>query len=242
MSGYENFSLCYDNFMDDVNYEEYADLILSICKKYNHSPKLVLDAGCGTGSLTVALANRGLDMIGVDSSEDMLAVAREKGNDSILYLNQDLCDLDLYGTINLTVSALDTLNHITCKKQLKKALKRISLFSEKDSLFIFDVNTIYKHKQILANNTFILEDEGMFLSWQNSLDKDTVTITLDLFVEDDDKYIRYTDEFCERAYSDEEITDMLSYAGFEILEKLDFDTFGKIKNTSEKVIYVARKI
>lgn len=243
MSGYHAFASCYDAFMDNVDYAEYADLIMSVCKRYDHKPTLALDAACGTGSLTVELARKGLDMIGVDCSEEMLSIAKNKPeSEQILYLCQDLTELDLYGTINLALCALDSLNHITDKTKLKKALSRISLFCQQGSLFIFDVNTVYKHKNILGNNTFVMENDKFFLSWQNTLiGNNTVEISLDCFQEKDGVYRRFSDDFCERAYSSEEWDKMLKSVGFSVLEKLDFDTKKKPRPNSEKIIYIARK-
>jgi ubiquinone/menaquinone biosynthesis C-methylase UbiE len=243
MSGYQSFAACYDEFMEDVNYSEYADLILSFCKKYEANPNLVLDAACGTGSMAIEFAKRGFDVVGVDCSDEMLSIAKNKKcSDKILYLNQDLADLDLYGTVDLSICALDGLNHITNKRKLKRALSKISLFSQGGSLFVFDINTVFKHKNILKNNSFVLENDEYFLCWQNEyIGRGIVDISIDLFKKDKCGYQRYSDDFSERAYSEKEWNEMLSNAGFKILEKIDFDTKDKTRPNSEKIIYITRK-
>lgn len=238
---YKDFSYVYDSLIDDVDYKNLLDRMLKICKKYSHKPKLVLDAACGTGNFTKELVNKGFDVIGVDSSAEMLAVAQNKLCGKCAFICQDLCELDLYGTINTVFCTLDSLNHITDFALLKKAVARMSLFLEPGGLMFFDVNTIYKHKNVLANNIFVEEKENIYMVWQNTLDNNTVNINMDFFVEEDGLYERLSENFYERAYSDEELEEVLDYAGLEILETEDFYSGRAVSENSEKVIYTVRK-
>ena len=177
----------------------------------------------------------------------MLSIAREKAfleNKDILFLCQFGQELDLYGTVDGAVCCLDSINHITDEQNLKALFSRVSLFLEKNKLFIFDVNTEYKHKQILANNTFIRETNDVFLVWQNFYDEDTKTteICLDFFKERNGVYIRESEDFCERAYSDVEINQMLSMTGFEVLAVYDDMSYNEPTDESQRIIYVARKV
>ena len=205
MSGYRDFSRFYDGLTFNVDYQKRADYFEEICARFSHPAGIVLDLACGTGSLTLALKKRGYDVYGVDASEDMLSRAMEKAYDeglSVLFLCQDMRRLDLYGTINTCVCTLDSINHLTKKEDVQKAFDMVSFFMEKDGLFLFDVNTVYKHRRILGDNTFVYDTDEVFCVWQNSLkENNTVRIELNLFENDGDVYRRTTEEFCERAYS-----------------------------------------
>lgn len=238
---YKYFSLVYDSLIDDVNYKNLCKRMIDICKKYNHKPKLVLDAACGTGNFTKELVESGFDVIGVDSSEEMLAVAMNKLFGKCTFICQDLCELDLYGTIDTVFCTLDSLNHITDFESLKKAVSRMALFLEPGGLMFFDVNTIYKHKEVLGNNIFVEEKENIYMVWQNCLMDNTVNINMDFFIEHDGVYERLCENFDERAYSSEEILNILDYAGLEVLETEDFYTGKPVNEKSEKIIYTVRK-
>lgn len=245
---YDNFSLVYDSLTENVDYKKRADYIISLFLEYDRKPTLLLDLACGTGGFSVELAKNGISVIGVDKSVGMLNKARENvqnAGQEILLLNQSAQELDLYGTVDGAVCCLDSVNHIVDKKELQKAFKKVSLFLEKDRLFIFDVNTIFKHKEKLANKTYVIENEKVFCAWQNSRcdENGIVDISLDFFVEQEDgTYERYSEEFSERAYSIGELTEILENAGFEVLK-----VFGDMKKeisseTEERIYFVARKV
>lgn len=241
---YQDFAEVYDQLMSDVDYASLCSYFLKLCKKYNHKIDIVLDACCGSGLFTEQLLINKLNVIGVDISENMLskAIARLNKYDCLL-LNQDLCELDLFGTINTCFCTLDSLNHITNKNDFKKAIKKISLFMEKDGLFIFDLNTQFKHRTILGNNFFVEETKDYYLVWKNQLLlNDTVEINLDVFVNSNETYTRFSENFCERAYSLEEINNILTNSSFKVLEMLDFFTHKKPNAKSEKIIFVAKKL
>jgi len=179
----------------------------------------LLDLACGSGSLTAALCERGIDMIGVDLSQDMLALAAEKCPDSLL-LCQDMRKLDLYDVVDGAVCTLDSLNHLLRTADLSAVFARLRLFIAPQGLFIFDVNTPYKHRCILGDNTFVLEDDEVLCVWQNALDDKTCTVdmALDFFWEGEDgRYDRTSDTVRERAYTQKTWTRLLNDAGFEVL-------------------------
>ena len=244
---YNDFAYSYDALMGDADYDGRSEYLFSLFKKYDRMPTLMLDLACGTGEFSNRFAKNGVSVIGVDISYDMLSVAREKtaeqGND-ILYLCQDAAELDLYGTIDGAICCLDSLNHITDYEKLCKAIERVSLFLEKDRLFIFDLNTEYKHREVLGNNTFVIDNEEVYCVWQNEYNEcdKTVGINLDFFVPDDDVYYRASESFCEKAYSFKEIENALTVAGLKVEAIFEDMTENAPSDTAERVVYVTRKV
>lgn len=246
MKSYGSFAKFYDGLMKDADYEKRCEYLLQLLKRHNHEAGITLDLACGTGSLTRLLAEKGIDVYGVDSSEDMLSEAMQRAYEkglNILYLKQKMQSLDLYGTINTCVCTLDSINHLTDIDDVKKTFDRVGLFMDDDGLFVFDVNTLYKHRKILCDNTFVFENDEVFCVWQNSLEEnDTVNITLDFFEEEDGVYYRSAENFSERAYSDSQIRELLSNAGFSVEAVYGDLSFDPPKETEQRVIYVARMV
>ena len=208
---------------------------------------LLLDLACGTGSISEEMAKLGYDVIGVDNSEEMLGIAIEKKFDSglpIQYLCQDMREIDMFGTIDVTICALDSINHLPSFDDVKKTFSKVSLFAEPDGLFIFDINTIHKHLNILADNTFTYETDDVFLVWENKLNKSNynININLEFFERDGDKYYRSTENFIEKAYETSDIDNALIETGFEILAHYDDDSFNPPNDNSQRIVIVARKI
>ncbi len=244
---YSDFAFVYDGLMSDVNYPARTEYILKLFKKFGGAPTLLLDLACGTGGFSKEFAKRGIEVIGVDMSEDMLSVARETSmeqNLDILYLCQKANELDLYGTVDGAICCMDSINHITDKKELISAFKKVSLFLEPQKLFIFDVNSVFKHEKILGDNTFVLENENVYCVWQNEYDKKRkeTNISLDFFTREGENYERSCEEFCERAYTDAELQKMLKSAGFKVEAIFGDLTLKTPKETSERKFFVCRKI
>ena len=244
MSGYHIFSQFYDNLTFNVDYKKRADYIQSVLSLYDHDWGLTLDLACGTGSLTLELKRRGVDVYGIDGSYDMLSQAMDKAADmglEVLFLCQQMEQLDLYGTIDTCVCTLDSLNHITDPEQLQKVFNRVALFMNPDGTFVFDVNTVYKHQQILSNNTFVYDTDSVFCVWQNSLkENNIVNIELDLFEREGESYFRSSEHFSERAYEIDELTRMLTKAGFEDIKVFHDMTTQPLRDDSDRAVFVAR--
>lgn len=245
---YENFAAVYDQLQGDVDYEARAEYLAELFKKYDRLPTLLLDVACGTGGFSLPFAKKGIEVIGADPSPEMLDVAREKlaaaGVEALL-LCQSAEELDLYGTVDGAVCCLDSLNHIIDGDELKRSIARIALFLEPERLFIFDVNTEYKHKNVLSGTTFAAETEDVFCVWQNSeCDEDgIVDISLDFFRETGDgTYERTSEDFSERAYSPEFIEKCITEAGLETVAMLGDMSFDAPKKEEERVIYVTRRV
>ena len=237
---YGVFSQYYDRLMTDADYPGKARFIVDILESIKPGCSLVVDLACGTGSLSAQLSALGYDMIGVDQSVEMLSAAREK-SPAQLFLCQSMQKLDLYGTVDAVVCALDSVNHVTDPAALERAFSRVALFLEPDGVFIFDANTPYKHASILADNAFVYDLGDLFCCWQNSTDGAMTTISLDFFERDGDAYYRSSESFRERAYSREELADMLSRAGLRIEREYDDYTLSPVSATTQRAVYVCRK-
>ena len=143
MESYGRFAGVYDVFMDNVNYREWADYIIETLAQDGIRDGLVLELGCGTGTVTEMLADAGYDMIGIDNSEEMLAEAMEKRMESgqdILYLQQDMQEFELYGTVRAIVSVCDSLNYITEREELLQVFRLVNNYLDPEGLFLFDID------------------------------------------------------------------------------------------------------
>lgn len=245
MSGYQGFAYVYDELTDDISYQKRAAYFDGIIQSVTHQRGILLDLACGTGSLSEEFAKLGYDVIGADCSEDMLAVAMEKRAESgldIIYLCQSMQDLDLYGTVDAAVCALDSLNHITELDELQKAVDKVSLFLHPDGVFVFDVNTVYKHQQVLGNQNFVYDYDDVYLVWKNTLlPQNTIQIDLDLFEKEGDRYFRTSESFQERAYTQQELEQVLKKAGLKIEAIYHEDSLQPPMETSQRLIYVTTK-
>lgn len=247
MNSYHRFAFYYDMLTKNIDYEKHSDYYDSIISEFYGKKGILLDLACGTGSLSEAMAKKGYDVIGVDLSYEMLSVAMDKKVDSglpIQYLCQDMCKLDMYGTVDVTICALDSLNHLPDIKSLELAIKRVSLFSEPGGLFIFDVNTVYKHKCVLGNNIYIYDTDSVYCIWQNTFtEKDNrVDIDLDFFEKEDNCYYRYDESFSEIAYDLDVIVKICENSGLEIIAVYDYLTRNPVNEKSEKATFVTRKV
>lgn len=245
MSGYSSLAMVYDRLME-VDYSERADYLLSLFSLHGGKYGTLLDLACGSGSLTLELIDRGCDMVAVDGSEDMLAAAMEKAADAgaeALWLCQDMTELDLYGTVEGAVCTLDSLNHLPSPAAVEEVLRRLSLFVEPKGLLIFDVNTPYKHREVLGDTAFVFEEEDFFCTWRNryTARDNKVTMLLDIFAEQEDgSYARFEDEIVERAYSLKKWEEMLAAAQFTPLAVYGDLTTEAPSKTEERWVIVAR--
>ena len=240
---YHEFAYFYDEFNGDADYDElYAHIIAELSAHGIHDG-ILADLGCGTGELTLMLAQAGYDMIAIDRSEEMLCVLQDKAaqlglQQGLLLLQQDICNLNFYGTIRGAVSTFDTFNHI---QNLEKAVANAGFFMEKGGVLLFDMNTPYKHRAVLADNTFTFEEDDASCVWRNhysELDK-KVDISIDIeYLQTNE---RYHEEFCEYTYELSEISDILKRHGFTLESVCDGETFGPLGETSERYFFCAVK-
>lgn len=242
MSGYQAFSEFYDCLMQDVDYAARAAYLLTLFEKHGAKPSTVLDIACGSGSLCAELLRRGVDVIGVDASETMLAKAAQKVPDALL-LCQDMREMDLYGTVDGAVCVLDSLNHLCRTDDVARVFRRTRLFVEPGGLLIFDVNTPYKHREVLADRSFVAEEDGVLCVWRNRYlpHSGEVEMLLDFFVEEEDgRYERYWDTVRERAYTERTLRRLLRETGWETLAVYEDMTEEAPSEACQRMVFVAR--
>ena len=244
MSGYSNFAKYYDTLTKDVNYQARAEYIEKLFEQNKLKPEIVLDLACGTGSMSIELDKLGYEVIGVDSSIDMLSIAKEKAVDAdILFLCQKMESFDLYGTVNAIICNLDSINHLSNIRKVEQCFNRVSLFLEKGGLFIFDINTPHKIKNILGNNTFIYDYPEVYCIWQNSYSEKMKRIDFDLtfFEKNETNYKRFEESFSEKEYSINAITNILIKTGMKVVSIYNELTFDEITEENQRAVFVARK-
>ena len=249
MEAYSSFARVYDLFMDNVPYEEWSKYIIGLLNEYGISEGLMLDLGCGTGKLTRLLAKAGFDMIGVDNAEEMLEIAREAGYEDenvpdILYLLQDMREFELYGTVRAVVSICDSMKYILEEEDLLTVFKLVNNYLDPKGLFIFDLNTIYKYRELLGETTISENrEEGSFI-WDNYFDEEEQINEYDLTLfirEEGDLYRKYEETHYQRAYELETVKNLIEQAGMEFVAAYDAFTKEPVKADSERIYVIARE-
>lgn len=245
MDAYTSFASVYDLFMDNVPYEEWCAFLCKILAQHGITDGPVLDLGCGTGKMTRLMSEQGYDMTGIDNAAEMLQIAAmEPGEVPILYLLQDMQDLELDGCVRAVYSVCDCVNYVLDEEELQQAFSRVHEYLEEDGAFIFDVNTSYKYTKLLAENTFAeSRDEGSFI-WDNYYNEEERINEYDLTLfipEGDELYRRYTETHYQRNYETETLLKLLKNAGFTDICVYDDYTDAPLCETSERAVFVAKK-
>ena len=252
---YAGLGAVYDMFMDNVPYREWSGRIVSLLQGYGIRDGLVLDLGCGTGKMTRLLAEAGYDMIGVDSSEEMLGIAREEqlageGGRDILYLQQDMREFELYGTVRAIVSVCDALNYLLEEESLLAVFKLANNYLDPGGIFLFDMNAIYKYQEVLGETVICENREEASFIWENYYDANEQVNQYDLtlFVREegagapgDALYRKYEETHFQRGYEKERVRQLLEQAGMEFLAAYDGYAGNPAREDSERILFVARE-
>ncbi len=310
MQAYSGFAQVYDIFMDNVPYDEWTDYLTSLLYEYGVENGLVLELGCGTGNITRRLSAKGYDMIGVDLSDEMLEIAREKeyenfyemdgiisqnvnienipdelmvntdnsdyesesfqaGKNPILYLQQDMREFELYGTVGAVVSICDSMNYITSEEDLLKVFRLVNNYLDPGGIFIFDMNTEYKYKTILSDNTIAENRDNCSFIWENYFHEEKkineYNMTIFVKIEDDNEaeeeaaedeaekpevveeynvsqlFERFQETHYQKAYSIDKVKELINRAGLEFITVYDAFTKNKPTDKSERVYFIARE-
>jgi cyclopropane fatty-acyl-phospholipid synthase-like methyltransferase len=233
--------------MDNIPYEEWAEYLSRLLAEYEVTDGIVLDLGCGTGTLTELMAARGFDMIGVDYSEEMLEIAMEKRAESgrdILYLLQDMREFELYGTVRAVISICDSLNYITEEEELEEVFRLVNNYLDPEGVFIFDFNTVYKYREILGDQTIAESREDCSFIWDNYYyeEEQINEYELSLFLQEEGNlYRKYVETHYQKGYELETIKSLLEKSGMKFVTAYDAFTRNPPTKESERVYVIARE-
>ena len=261
MDSYQDFAYVYDEFMDETPYEMWCKRIQSLIEKYGVSKpvrnsgdvlesekNLVVDLGCGTGTLTEMLYEKGYDMVGVDNSDSMLSVAMEKkhlSGSEILYLLQDMRELELYSTVGTVVSVCDSINYILEEEELLEVFKLVNNYLYPGGIFVFDFNTDYKYGQVIGDTTIAENRDDCSFIWENYYDEESAIneYEVTIFVkEEDDLFRKFTETHFQKGYTAKQMAKLIERAGMELVVMKDADTDGDITDESERIYVVAKEV
>ena len=269
MRAYSDFARVYDELMDNVPYGAWCDTVSALIQEYGISRpvdsdgagqeessgeetrlqserNLVLDLGCGTGTLTRLLRRKGYDMIGVDNSPEMLGIAMEKSEESggILYLLQDMRELELYSTVGTVLSVCDCLNYLLEEEDLLRVFRLVNNYLYPGGLFLFDFNTVYKYSQVIGDTVIAENREDCSFIWENYYHRREEINEYDLTVfvqEDGERVRRFTENHLQRGYTPDNMRSLVEQAGMRVIRLLDADTLGEVTERSERVYMLARE-
>ncbi len=247
MSAYEGFASVYDQLLPELDYSAWVDYLERLFSRCKKKPELVLELACGTGSATMELASRGYDMIGLDLSEEMLAVAREKqvelGLSNVLLLHQDMTEFELYGTVDAIVCLLDSVNYIIDPKKLARMFDLCMNYLNPDGILIFDFNLPYKFREVLGQNTITVETDGVFCVWENAYDEETRLnrFEITVFEQEGEHYSRFDEVHEQYCYTAQELQEMLEQSGFCEIELLGELSVSAPEKEEQRAFMVCKK-
>ena len=248
MEAYTGFAGVYDIFMDNVPYEEWAGYLWEILREYGIEDGLLLELGCGTGSMTECMAGYGYDMIGVDYSIEMLELAwkkKEKSGHDILYLNQDMREFELYGTVRAVISVCDSVNYILEDGGLTEVFRLVNNYLDPGGIFLFDFNTEYKYQEVLGVQVIAEDREDCSFIWDNYYDDaeriNEYELTLFIREEESELYRKYQETHFQRAYTLEEMRQYIEESGLLYVTAYDAYTRQSPGERSERICVLARE-
>lgn len=280
MDSYRDFATVYDTFMDETPYEQWCEFIKQVINEYGISkPKreekqcdanvdnlskeqqalsserdLVLDLGCGTGTLTEMLAAHGYDMIGLDLSEEMLAIAMEKrqqAESKTMYLCQDMREFELYSTVGTVLSVCDSVNYLLDEEDVLQTFKLVNNYLYPGGIFLFDFNTVYKYEQVIGDTTIAESREECSFIWENFYDPQEQLNEYDLTIfvqenstcmDEEPLFRRFQETHVQRGYTLEQMTRLVKQAGMEVVFAMDADTHEEVTAESERIYILAKEV
>ena len=245
MDAYHELAASYDRLTSDVDYEATVAFYNEILRREGLRPRTAVDLACGTGSVSLLLAGMGLQVTGVDMSEEMLTVASQKAQEqdsAARFVCQRLEELVLPRGVDLAVCALDSLDYITDPEACREAIRRVYKVLNPGGIFIFDVNTPEKLRA-MDGQVFLDEDDDVYCVWRGEFDQQTniCAYGMDLFQREGDCWRRTFEEHREYAYSAEQLTGYLKSAGFTSVEVFADRRFETPAPGEQRIYIKARK-
>lgn len=253
MEAYTDFASVYDRFMDETPYEQWCDNIVRELGAHDIKDGLVLELGCGTGSMTELLAAKGYDMIGVDCADEMLNIAcakREQSGHDILYLNQDMRSFELYGTVRAVVSVCDSLNYLLEDEDVIDCFRLVNNYLDPKGIFFFDFNTRYKYETVIGDSVIAENREDCSFIWENYYDSESDINEYDLTIfarneeasaDGQELFSRFQEVHLQRGYTLEEMKHFIEASGLVLIKTYDADTLGEATAQSERIYCVAEE-
>ena len=253
MEAYTDFASVYDRFMDETPYEQWCDNIVRELGAHDIKDGLVLELGCGTGSMTELLAAKGYDMIGVDCADEMLNIAcakREQSGHDILYLNQDMRAFEVYGTVRAVVSVCDSLNYLLEDEDVIECFRLVNNYLDPKGIFFLDFNTRYKYEMVIGDSVIAENREDCSFIWENYYDSESDINEYDLTIfarneeasaDGQELFSRFQEVHLQRGYTLEEMKHFIKASGLVLIRAYDADTLGEVTAQSERIYCVAEE-
>lgn len=243
---YQEFAYIYDKMMEDVDYIQWVDYIESLFSLYNVKPRDIADLACGTGNITTIMAERGYNMVGIDSSQDMLLVAQEKSRKKglkIPFVCQDMREIALHRQADAVLIMCDGINYIIDDEDIDRVFSLIYNILRPGGVLLFDISSYYKLSTILGDNIIIDDDHGIFLVWENSFDTEENICTMDLtfFLQEDSLYRRFDEIHMQKAYHAQDLVDKLEQKRFKNINCYHHLSFDTPKKHSQRLMFAAQK-
>lgn len=248
MEAYTGFAYVYDEYMDNIPYEEWSEYLIRLLKEQGITKGMqVADLGCGTGTVTQILDRAGYECVGIDNAPDMLTIASEKmyeNDQQIIYSLQDMRDFELPYEVDAMISIADSMNYITSKEDIISVFKCVKEGLKKDGIFIFDLKTIHFFKDILADHTYAENREDSAFIWDNFYDEQTGNNEYDLAVfikNEDGSFDRFEENHFQHGFTEEEVLSAAETAGLQIVAVYDAFTKEPPDSASERLYYILKK-
>lgn len=246
MNSYSELADCYDIFMEDTPYERWLEFVLNRFDKYKVPKGLVLDLGCGTGTFTQMLSDKGYDMIGVDVSDEMLGKAllkRDESGSDILYLLQDMREFELYGTVGAVVSVCDSINYLLTDEDVIQTFKLVNNYLDPGGIFIFDFNTLYKYREVIGDTTIAENREDYSFIWDNYFHEDEHIneYEVTIFSREGELFRKSEETHFQRGYTIEEMKYFAEESGMVVLEITDAETEVEPNDISQRIHMVVKE-
>lgn len=244
---YREFANVYDHMMNHIPYEEWFEKLLTYLQEHGVKEGRVCDLGCGTGRMTEKFAKAGYEMIGLDNSLEMLAMAREKQEESgssILYIHQDMQDMELDAPVDAFISVCDSVNYLLQDEDMISLFRGVKEYLKPGGYFVFDLKTVYCYRNVIGNETWVEQDDDVSYIWENYFyeDQDINEYMLTVFrkQQDSELYERFEEAHYQRAYSVAHLQYLLEQGGLTLVESFDADMVNAVNENSERIYIVAK--
>lgn len=247
-NAYSTLARFYDQLME-ADYQEWVEYLLALGRRHHHKPSRILDLGCGTGSLTIPLAERGYQLTAIDFSREMIGIAKNKAENlgcEIPFAVGDMRSLDRPGEyFDTVISGCDVLNYLICEDDLLASFESVRKLLSPGGLWLFDLNSEYKLREIYGNQSYADLQGGFGYFWDNCYDEEEELCTMDLtfFVQvQDNLYERKEERHRQKLWTPRKIGEFSAARGFSLLACYDFLTFEPCTEETHKWQFVLKKI